>query len=271
MRQFERHRSRSLKEIKTLVPFEFTRPGVADMISSAAEIQTLDDFKRWIREEVRAVIPHQAVACGYGHLHAAGIAMDYVVTVDYPLEHLVAIRNRSGGIDTPILRRWLESRQPVLFDAKAPWPEVSAEWLEHFRRHGLRNAAAHAVYDQERCVGTYFSFHRLPGSLGDTQRNILIDITPILHETLLTVIDNLQRLETTALTRLGQREQEVAIWVGQGKSNLDIAQQLGLSESTVKHHVSSILDKTGVANRAQLALLIAEQMRQIQPTGTKVL
>ena len=248
---------------------------MVDLVRSAGRVRTIADFKQWIRDEVRPILPHEALACGYGHLHAAGIAMDYVVTVDYPLEHLVAIRNRTGGIDTPILRHWLQTREPVLFDAEAPWPEVSAQWLDNFRQHRLRNAAAHAVYDQERCVGTYFSFHRLPSPLGVAQQTTLSEITPVLHETLLRVIHYLDQQDTSGTQRLAAlapREREVASWISQGKTNLDIAQLLGLSENTVKHHVTSILSKAGVSNRAQLASLVAEQDRQSQPrNGTKVL
>jgi DNA-binding CsgD family transcriptional regulator len=247
----------------------------ADIIRSAAQVQTIDDFKQWIRDSVRPRLPHEALACGYGHLHAAGIAMDYVITVDYPLDHLVAIRNCTGGIDTPILRHWLQTREPVLFDADAPWPDVSEEWLANFRRHRLLNAAAHAVYDQERCVGTYFSFHRLPKPLGVAQCTTLSEIAPVLHETLLSVIRNIEQIETSRVGRLvalGSREREVIQWIGQGKTNLDIAQLLGLSENTIKHHVRNILRKTGVSNRAQLASLVGEYERQShQRTGPKVL
>lgn len=248
---------------------------MSDMIRCAEQVQTIEDFKSLIRDKVRPLLPHRALACGCGHVHAAGFAMDYVVTVDYPLEHLAAIRNRAGGIDTPILRRWFQTGEPVLFDAQAPWPGVSEHWLANFRRYRLRNALVHGVYDQERCVGTYFSFHRLPKALDVARLAILSEITPVLHETLLSVIGKLRLSETPSAIRLGAlgpREREVSQWVGQGKTNQDIARMLGLSENTVKHHVSSILKKAGVSNRVQLASLMAERDRQShQPNGTKVL
>ena len=68
----------------------------------------------------------------------------------------------------------------------------SAAWLENFRRHQLVNAAVHACYDQVRCIGTYFSFHRLPAPLGQVQRAILEGITPLLHETLPHVVSRVE-------------------------------------------------------------------------------
>ncbi|WP_302887646.1 response regulator transcription factor [Streptomyces sp. NEAU-Y11] len=57
------------------------------------------------------------------------------------------------------------------------------------------------------------------------------------------------------LTRLNDREREVAVAVGRGKSNAEIAAALFLSVPTVKTHVSRILTKLGLNNRVQVALL----------------
>ena len=39
-----------------------------------------------------------------------------------------------------------------------------------------------------------------------------------------------------------------------GSTNRDISSQLGMSEQTVKNHLSHIFDKVGVSNRLELAL-----------------
>jgi DNA-binding NarL/FixJ family response regulator len=57
------------------------------------------------------------------------------------------------------------------------------------------------------------------------------------------------------LARLNDREREVALAVGQGRSNAEIAAGLYLSVPTVKTHVSSILTKLDLNNRVQIALL----------------
>ncbi|HEX5803732.1 MAG TPA: hypothetical protein VFY24_11960 [Azospira sp.] len=159
--------------------------------AAAVAVATVAEFKRWIRQEVRDVLPHGAFACGYGRPGGGGMVMDYVLTVDYPLEHLAAIRNATGEIETPLMRRCFQTESPVLFDADRPWPDMPEDWLAHFRRHQLLNAAAHAGHDEVRRIGTYFSFHRLPPPLGQLQRAILIGLTPLLHETLLRVVDRL--------------------------------------------------------------------------------
>ncbi|MFG3497012.1 response regulator [Streptomyces sp. NPDC047928] len=58
------------------------------------------------------------------------------------------------------------------------------------------------------------------------------------------------------LGELGEREREVAVAVGRGGSNADIATSLYMSVPTVKTHVSRILAKLGLNNRVQIALLV---------------
>lgn len=60
---------------------------------------------------------------------------------------------------------------------------------------------------------------------------------------------------------LSVREREVAELVVAGKSNKEIASILGISESTVKNHITSILKKLGVQDRMELVLLWAKKNR----------
>lgn len=60
------------------------------------------------------------------------------------------------------------------------------------------------------------------------------------------------------LAVLTARELEVLLEVGRGRSNAESGATLFLSEATVKAHVSRLLDKLGVANRVQLAILAFE-------------
>jgi DNA-binding NarL/FixJ family response regulator len=55
---------------------------------------------------------------------------------------------------------------------------------------------------------------------------------------------------------LSEREREVALAVGQGMANADIAAELHMSVATVKAHVSRLLAKLEVDNRVQIALLV---------------
>ena len=62
---------------------------------------------------------------------------------------------------------------------------------------------------------------------------------------------------TGDLSVLSDREREIANLIAGGASNPDIAGTLFLSRKTVERHVSNILAKLGVKNRAQLAARMA--------------
>jgi DNA-binding NarL/FixJ family response regulator len=57
---------------------------------------------------------------------------------------------------------------------------------------------------------------------------------------------------------LSAREREVALALGRGLANADIAAELYMSVATVKAHVSRLLSKLDVENRVQIALLVQD-------------
>lgn len=65
------------------------------------------------------------------------------------------------------------------------------------------------------------------------------------------------------LAQLTPRETEVAMGVAAGHSNKVIALDSGVSERTIKAQLNSIFRKTGIRNRVQLALALA----QIRPNA----
>ena len=65
--------------------------------------------------------------------------------------------------------------------------------------------------------------------------------------------------EPDILKDLSEREKEIALLVAKGFSNKDIAEQLFVSERTVKTHLGSIFLKTGSKSRLKLALLILQR------------
>ncbi len=67
-----------------------------------------------------------------------------------------------------------------------------------------------------------------------------------------------------ALSKLTDRQLEILASVAQGQSNADIALQFGLSEITVKKHLSAIFSRLGVANRSEaVALALRKQMLKV--------
>ena len=72
--------------------------------------------------------------------------------------------------------------------------------------------------------------------------------------------------------RLTPREEQIVAEVVSGKTNNEIAETLGVSAQTVKHHLTSIFDKVGVYNRLELALFCVnyslvtdEDVHEVEP------
>jgi DNA-binding NarL/FixJ family response regulator len=78
------------------------------------------------------------------------------------------------------------------------------------------------------------------------------------HDRVPDMIDALRSLAqpraASPVQTLTRREIHVIAAVVGGATNRDISEQLGLSEQTVKNHLSHIYDKVGVSNRLELAL-----------------
>ena len=77
------------------------------------------------------------------------------------------------------------------------------------------------------------------------------------------VYRHLRYLPRVALDRLAERmpaieltprEREVLLCITQGRSNREIADELGIAEKTVRIHVSSMLEKLGVRDRTQATI-----------------
>ncbi|NTU80230.1 MAG: response regulator transcription factor [Chloroflexales bacterium] len=67
------------------------------------------------------------------------------------------------------------------------------------------------------------------------------------------------RLAAPASDRITERELDVLRLLALGQSNQEIANELGISATTVRSHVSSILVKLGVTNRTQAAVVARER------------
>ncbi len=65
---------------------------------------------------------------------------------------------------------------------------------------------------------------------------------------------------TSSLSRLSDRERQIASSVARGLKNRDVASHLSISENTVKRHLQSIFSKTGSRDRLELAVLALSEV-----------
>jgi DNA-binding NarL/FixJ family response regulator len=75
-----------------------------------------------------------------------------------------------------------------------------------------------------------------------------------------------RRTPRTALS-LSDREREVLLLVGEGLPNKSIARRLGITERTVKAHLTSVYQQLGVTDRTQAALWAQRQAEILGQIG----
>ncbi len=81
------------------------------------------------------------------------------------------------------------------------------------------------------------------------------------------VLDRMRRLaagEGDELAALSSQERKIISLIAEGKTNKEIAQEVFLSDKTVKNYVSSILSKLNLRRRSEAAAFIAERKARRQ-------
>ena len=104
----------------------------------------------------------------------------------------------------------------------------------------LKESAAHVLFKCIRALmdGEYWVGHERMGDVLRTLREL--ELAP--------------SREAPPASHLTPRELQVVGAIVDGATNKDIGRSFGLSEQTVKNHLSHIYDKLGVSNRLELAL-----------------
>ncbi len=76
------------------------------------------------------------------------------------------------------------------------------------------------------------------------------------HEIASRIVNTMEKQgkDNKLLKELTNREKEIALLVGQGKTNKEIADILFITEGTVKNHITRILDKLQFRDRTMLAV-----------------
>ncbi|MFD4628725.1 ATP-binding protein [Streptomyces sp. NPDC058284] len=142
----------------------------------------------------------------------------------------------------------LLSERPVPFERG----RTEFAWGEQLRRQGRRSEARRLL---ERALAT---FERL-GAAGWAAR-----VAAELHAAGGTEV----RPERAPLQRLTPQELQVALVVGRGLTNHEVAERLFLSVKTVEFHLSNIYRKLdGVHRRAQLVRLLAQASEVSEASG----
>lgn len=227
------------------------------IVARLMQVRERTEFVDLMRGPVRDLLPFTMAICGVGRINPHSITGCELISVDFPDAYFSDIRQSDGGIHSPLMQRWVDRQEPVVFDPADNSDEVSEQWLAIFHKHGLKNSLAHGVRDLNSPITSYFNFCGLPHISGH-HSFLLRLLVPHLHGAVTRLVAEALLRPSGALPQLTPREKEIVSWLYLGKTNWEIGQILGIAEKTVKNNLSAIFDKTGVGNRTQLLARITE-------------
>lgn len=227
---------------------------VLTILEDLLAVQTAADFKAWSNGALQNALPHAMMMAGIATIEGAQIRMQKMIVDDWPPSYYDAIKKNDGG--SPIMLRWRQRYQPQLYDPTVQDDVAKGSWRDAFGDFGLKNIAAHGVRDLSGNHASYFKFAQIPEPLSARHGHLLMLLTPHMHVALSRVLlapefHAIAAAPEAQLRLLTQRELVVLYWIGEGKTNWEIAQICNRSQHTIKNQVEHLLRKLQVSNRAQ--------------------
>jgi transcriptional regulator EpsA len=229
-------------------------PALVNAIDALASVNNADRFLEVIDGAVRDVLPHDGLVCGT-MADVAEWRPSRMYLHRFPQAYMDAITQENGSYDSEMIRRWRETRYPVLADPRlieGRW--WSAPWMHRAIEFDLTNLAGHGFVDARSPAVSYFCFIRIREPLGEKHVYILDRLVPHLHLALIQSIDELRQARAAPLAappvvRLSRRQLETLRWMQHGKTNAEIALIMGTTEANVKYHVKAVFHKLDAHSR----------------------
>jgi two-component system, NarL family, nitrate/nitrite response regulator NarL len=202
------------------------------------------------------------------------------VVDDHPLfrEGVVHVLNRHDDIDVVAQGECAEDAvriarevQPhvMVLDMNMPGNGLSAVTAINFAHPGVRVLFLSVVIDEDQVCQAISSGARgylLKGAGGEELARTVRAIhrgetyvAPSLAGHLLAYLGRKTAQPLNKETTLSPRQEQILQLIGQGLSNKEVATKLQLTERTVKHYMSNLLQRLQVRNRTEAALLASRR------------
>lgn len=229
---------------------------------SALTVRRRYQFFVWTQSYLSRLLPHQLAVCGSYDRSARELLFDVFNGVSLDPALMDALGDARSLLMQHWQARWLEARgrPAVIATADLAFASLGAA-RDALLAAGFSSVLVHGVSRPQRPqeIESFFVFASQDSDALVALGSRLELLLPHIHSAWQRVqaverdVVGVSAPQPSAI-RVGgvtQREREILSWLREGKSNQQIAEELGISALTVKNHVQKILRKLNAANRAQ--------------------
>jgi transcriptional regulator EpsA len=249
------------------------------VVESAPAVRRRYQFFMWLQTQLQPLLPHQLALCAAYNRHRRQLQFEVFNSIVLPAPLMLQL----GSAESPLLQQlvamWIDGGGEA---RGLPLDGARGDEALALRAAGVTRLLLHGVSRPDRLheVSSFFVFGddgrsaSAPGGSATPERLFEL-VVHALHATYLRTLSFERELGSpqprSALPmaplparapRVTPREAQILAWVREGKSNLEIGVELGISALTVKNHIQKILRKLGASNRAH-AVALAMQSRLI--------
>jgi len=209
-------------------------------MTTAIRVAVIDDhplFREGVSRSLSEIDGFQIVAEGSTKDDAIKVAENL-----QPDVLLMDISMPGGGLNAiaPILEN-VPSQKIVMLTVSESSDDVTAALNSGAKGYVLKGVGSRALAEIIRSVAAGESY-----------------VAPTLSARLLSSRALPDAKRPSAIAALTPREQQVLEFVASGLSNKHVARKLDLHEKTIKHHMTQIMAKLGVANRTEAAMALRD-------------
>ncbi|MDC0611748.1 LuxR C-terminal-related transcriptional regulator [Vibrio sp.] len=128
------------------------------------------------------------------------------------------------------------------------------------RNEGMKFGINLYLFDGKRDIGDFRLWRdKNAGEFGQRDKEILLLLEPHLKRSILQFEES-----ANLYSSLTKREKEVALFISKGLTDKELAEYLNIGFSTVRTHVTRVLNKLECSNRAELAALLSSQTMTVR-------
>ncbi|WP_374336178.1 LuxR C-terminal-related transcriptional regulator [Leeia sp.] len=233
------------------------------VLSWLLEISQIQDQAHLIRfcQNLHDDLPIRSMAIAFGKINQRQEVseIDQLINISYAQQWFNCYQENGLAKSDPVLNTLPTSPQAKVWSdiyAQVSTPEQKT-FVTAARDFGLEQGMSFGHFAPREGQASFLSIATTPKLTPDIAA-ILMSLAPHLN---LAALRSREPNDPVQAGALSSRESDILQWMKFGKTNWEIAMILGISERTVKFHVSNVIKKLSANNRAHA---IALSMRQVR-------